>query len=183
MPAKLACAVLSFRDELGLVAAVRSVLDQSSPVEVVVVNSGGGDPEPRLRAAGIDVPVINVRRPLYPGAVRNLGIDHTTAPFMAFLAADCLAEPGWVAGRLREHERGAALVSGTMTNAHPQSRAAWASYLLLHNRLVAADESIPHALYGLSYDRSLFDRYGRFSEELRARTRSSTRGSFLIMRS
>jgi glycosyltransferase involved in cell wall biosynthesis len=166
--AKLACAVLSFRDELGLVDAVRSVLDQSTQAEVVVVNSGGGDPEPRLRAAGIDVPVINVRRPLYPGAVRNLGIDYTAAPFVAFLAADCLAEPGWVAGRLREHERGAVVVSGTMTNAYPHSRAAWASYLLLHNRIVAADESIPHALYGLSYDRSLFDRYGRFSEDLRA---------------
>ena len=99
MPATLACAVLSFRDELRLVDAVRSVLDQSTQVEVVVVNSGGGDPEPRLRAAGSSQ-VINVRRPLYPGAVRNLGIDHTTAPFMAFLAADCLAEPGWVAGRL-----------------------------------------------------------------------------------
>lgn len=168
MPPELACVVLSFRDEFGLVDAVRSVLDQSKPVEVVVVNSGGGDPEPRLRAVKIDVPVINLHRPLYPGAVRNLGIDHTTAPFIAFLAADCLAEPGWAAGRLREHRRGAVAVSGTPTNAYPLSRASWASYLLLHNRLVAADASIPSALYGLSYDRTLFDRYGRFAEDLRA---------------
>ena len=60
------------------------------------------------------------------------------------------------------------LSPGTMTNAYPHSRAAWASYMLLHNRIVAADESNPHAQYGLSYDRTLFERYGRFSEDLRA---------------
>ena len=168
MPAELACAVLSYRDEPALVAAVRSLLEQGEEIELVVVNSGGGDPAGRLQADGIDVPVVNVRERLFPGGARNVGIDATTAPYVAFLAADCIAEPGWIAGRLREHGRGAVAVASTLTNVYRDSRAAWASYLLLHNRLVTADSSVPRALYGLSYDRRLFARYGRFAEDLRA---------------
>jgi len=168
MGVELACAVLSYRDEPTLVGAVESLLAQSEPVELVVVNSGGGDPESRLRAAGIIVPVVNVRGRLYPGGARNVGIDHTGAPFISFLAADCVAEPGWIAGRLREHAAGAVAVASSVTNAYPDSHAAWASFLLLHNRLVTAGPSVPHALYGLSYDRRLFAAYGRFSEDLRA---------------
>ena len=39
MTAELACAVLSYQDEPFLVDAVRSVLDQGIPVEVVVVKT------------------------------------------------------------------------------------------------------------------------------------------------
>lgn len=165
---ELACAVLSYRNEPALVAAVRSLLEQEEEVELVVVNSGGGDPAGRLQAEGVDVPVVNVPERLYPGGARNVGINATTAPYLAFLAADCIAEPGWVAGRLREHRRGAVAVASTLTNAYRDSRAACASYLLLHNRLVTADSTVPRALYGLSYDRRLFALYGRFAEDLRS---------------
>ena len=168
MQTELACAVLSYRDEPALIAAVRSLLEQEEEVELVVVNSGGGDPAGRLQAEGVDVPVVNVPERLYPGGARNVGIDATTAPYLAFLAADCIAEPGWVAGRLRDHRGGAVAVASTLTNAYRDSRAACASYLLLHNRLVTADSTVPRALYGLSYDRRLFALYGRFAEDLRS---------------
>jgi len=160
--------VLSYQDEPFLVEAVRSVLDQDVAVEVVVVNSGGGDPARRLAAAGLRVPVHNFPQRLYPGAVRNVGIDHTRAPYLAFLAADCLAAPGWAAARLREHRAGAAAVASALTNAYPESTTAWASLLLLHRRRLAATKPSQRLLYSLSYDRVLFDRFGRFREHLRA---------------
>ena len=165
---ELACAVLSYRDEPFLVDAVRSVIDQGVPVEVVVVNSGGGAPAERLAAAGLRIPVYSFQERLYPGAARNVGIDATHARFVAFLAADCVAAPGWVAGRLREHGAGAAAVASALTNAYPESTAAWASLLLLHNRRLALDRPSQRLLYSLSYDRSLFHRFGRFREDLRA---------------
>ena len=168
MSPALACAVLSLRDEPSLAEAVRSLLCQSEPVEVVVVNSCGGDPAARLATVGIDVPVVSVEERLYPGAVRNIGIEITRAPFVAFLAADCLAEPGWAAGRLREHHAGAAAVASSLGNAFPHSPSAWASLLLLHNRLLDVNTPSQRLLYGLSYDRRLFDRYGSFREDLRA---------------
>lgn len=168
MTTELACAVLSYLDEPFLVDAVRSVLDQSTGVEVVVVNSGGGDPAGRLAAAGLGVPVHSVPERLYPGAVRNVGIDQTRAPYLAFLAADCLAAPGWAAARLREHRAGAAAVASPLTNVYPESSTAWAALLLLHNRRLAVTSPGQRLLYSLSYSRQLFDRFGRFREDLRA---------------
>jgi glycosyltransferase involved in cell wall biosynthesis len=167
MPA-LACALLSYRDEPYLVAAVRSLLDQDVPVEVVVVNSGGGDPADRLDAAGIHVPVWSFSHRLYPGAARNVGIDRTHAPFMSFLAADCVAAAGWASARLRAHDAGAAAVASAMTNAYPASPTAWAALLLRHNRRLAVTPPGDRLYYGVSYARSLFERFGRFREDLRA---------------
>jgi glycosyltransferase involved in cell wall biosynthesis len=168
MTPELACAVLSYRDEPFLVEAVRSVLSQDVPIEVVVVNSGGGDPGARIAAAGLDVLVCNIAERLYPGAARNIGIDRTRARYVSFLAADCVATPGWAAGRLRAHHSGAAAVASPMTNADPSSSVAWASLLLQHNRRLAVTGANQRLHYSLSYDRALFDRFGRFREDLRA---------------
>jgi glycosyltransferase involved in cell wall biosynthesis len=163
----LACGVLSLRGEAGVVDAVRSLLEQVPRPEVVVVNSGGGDPGPRLRASGIDVSVVDVAERLLPGAARNVAIDHTTAPFVAFLAADCVAQPGWVAGRLRAHEAGAAAVASVLTVGRYATRSECAAHLLLHHRRTPDTPPGQRLFYGMSYERSLFDRYGRFREDLR----------------
>lgn len=168
MTPELACAVLGYQDPPFLVDAVRSVLAQDRNVEVVVVNSGGGDPARRLAAAGIDVPVHSVAERLYPGGARNVGLAHTRARYVAFLAADCIAAPGWAAARLRAHRAGAGAVASALTNAHPESAAAWAAHLLLHNRRHARTSPRQRLLYSLSYDRALFGRFGEFREDLRA---------------
>jgi glycosyltransferase involved in cell wall biosynthesis len=116
----------------------------------------------------LSLPVYSFAERLYPGRVRNVGIDHTRAPYLAFLAADCLARPGWAAARLREHRAGAAAVASPPTNAYPESSVAWASLLLLHNRRLEVTRPSQRLFYSLSYDRSLFARFGRFREDLRA---------------
>jgi hypothetical protein len=69
---------------------------------------------------------------------------------------------------MRAHGAGARAVASVLTNAYPDSSAAWASLLLLHNRRLAATSQRQQLLYSLSYDRSLFDRFGRFREDLQA---------------
>lgn len=164
----LACVVLSLGAQSGLVEAVRSLVGQSEPLEIVVVNSGGGDVHRHLRDAQLEVGVIDHPTPLLPGAVRNLGIEATRAPYVAFLAADCLAEPGWAAGRLREHHAGALAVAGAIVNAESGSAIACAFSMLLHYRMSPGARSTRRLLYGLSYDRRLFARFGKFREDLRA---------------
>ncbi len=178
MAPDIACGVLSFRDEPGLVDAVRSLLTQSVAAEVVVVNSGGGSPAERLAAAGLSVSVFTRDERLYPGAARNIAIKQTSAPFVSFLAADCVALPGWIAGRLREHRGGAVAVAGSLTNAYPESTTAWASLLLLHSRMLEVIAPRRRLLYGLSYDRRLFEHYGRFREDLRAGEDTEFNGRF-----
>ncbi|RRI07938.1 glycosyltransferase family 2 protein [Mesorhizobium tamadayense] len=168
---ELAVVVIGFRAPTGLVAAVRSVLDQGKPLEVVVVNSGGGNAETLLANAGLDVKVldvkvINVERRLYVGAARNLGIAATQAPFVAFLADDCLACPGWAEARLRHHRSGAPAVASAILNSHPRNLVACAAHLAMHMRRLPGLPAHKALRYGVSFDRKLFDRYGLFGEQM-----------------
>jgi glycosyltransferase involved in cell wall biosynthesis len=153
-----------------LVDAVRSLMSQNPPpAELVVVNSGGGEPEARLRTAGIEVPVIDHTDRLYPGAVRNAGIATTTARFVAFLAADCVAMPGWVKERLIAHSAGADGVGGAVLCAPPQTRVARAGHLFLyHERMPDIPPRGHRQLHSLSYDRRLFELHGLFREDMRS---------------
>lgn len=166
-PPDLACVVLALGNPPELAAAVRSLLEQGEPLEVVVVNSAGGDAAATLAAAGLAVPVVEHPERLLPGAARNLGIAATRAPLVAFLAADCWAEPGWAAARLQAHRAGAAAVASAVTNPYRRSLAAWASYVALFSRRMPGAPAGEALLYGVSYARGLFDRFGLFREDLR----------------
>ena len=166
-PPLLAVAVLSVGAPSELTAAVRSILDQGVAVELCIVNSGGGDVAARLPGGGQGITIVAVETLLWPGAARNRGILSTSAPFVAFLAADCLAEPGWVAHRLRLHQRGAPAVASAIVNSDPRSAVSTA-YHIVHTGTrdpnMAPDRA---ARYGASYARWMFDRYGLFREDLR----------------
>lgn len=164
---EIACVVLSLGSPPVLVDAVRSLVEQDTPCEILVVNSGGGGAADLLRRAGLNVPVIECAERLYAGGARNLGIQNTRAPYIAFLASDCIAEPGWVRARLERHRSGALAVSTPVTNFSPHSRAAWASYfsLFAHRMPGTPPETALH--YGVSYARSLFERFGLFDDTLR----------------
>jgi GT2 family glycosyltransferase len=155
------------RGEPTLLDAVRSLTSQVpvGSVEVVVSHSG---PEEGLRPVREHAPEVRIdasaKRRL-PGAARNAGVAMTTAPRVAFLAADCIAEPGWVEGRLRRHRAGAAAVASAMaTPAGPP--AALASHLLQHSTRMAHVRAAPHLRFGLSYARDRLAEHGPFDEDV-----------------
>jgi glycosyltransferase involved in cell wall biosynthesis len=47
-----------------------------------------------------------------PGRQRNLGIERTAAPYIAFTDADCVPEPGWLEAGLPHLRNGASIVQG-----------------------------------------------------------------------
>ena len=163
---ELAVVVIGFRAPAELVAAVGSVLGQNIPVEVVVVNSGGGDVQALLGRAGLDVRVIEVELRLFAGGARNIGLAATQARFVAFLAADCLACPGWAAVRLHHHRQGAATVASAILNSHPRNLVACAAHLVMYMRRLPGLSAEKALRYGVSFDRALFDRYGLFDEHM-----------------
>lgn len=167
MNERLACAVLSLGAQPGLVDAVRSLIEQEPRPELVVVNSGGGDTAAALARAGLEVPLVDEPGRLFAGGARNRGIEATSARYVAFLAADSKAQPGWVAGRLRAHEDGADAVACVLTSPPDASRSASAAHLLQNWRRLATTPPSERLMFGLSYDRALFDRFGLFSEDLR----------------
>lgn len=160
--------MLSFGAPASLVAAVASACAQDPAPEVVVVNSGGGDAAARLRTAGFDIPVIEHPGRLLPGGARNAGVNATRGRYIAFLADDHRAEPGWVAARLAAHAQGAAAVGSALVCDRPRHPVALAAHLSLSVRrmpTIAPARALP---YGASYERRLFDTYGLFRDDLRA---------------
>lgn len=162
---RLAVVVIGLGAPPMLVEAVRSILEQGVAAELVVVNSGGGGAAALLARAGIDVPVHETAPRLYAGAARNIGIRATRAPYVAFLADDCLAAPGWVAERLRLHAAGMPMVASAV-RPDRDDRLAWAHQLLLFPRRLPGLPEGEALRYGVSFDRRLFDRHGLFDPDL-----------------
>ena len=134
-----------------------------------MVTSGGDDSAELVRDRFPQLTVIDVPGRVFPGGARNLGVAATSGAAVAFLAADCLAEPGWAIGRMRAHGRGHAAVASAITTAPPQRPAAWGLHFDMYcYRLVGrpAGPLAAHdpAAYGLSFDRALLTRIGPFDD-------------------
>lgn len=162
---QLAVVVLALGAPLEAVDAVQSVLDQKCRIELVVVNSGGGGMAQLLARHGLTVSVIECQERLYVGAARNIGIKATRAPYVAFLAADCMATTGWASCRIGAHHLGAPAVGSAVANPDPRSPIAWASHFVLWSRRTPGARK--GLAYGASYDRRLFEEHGLFREDLR----------------
>ena len=161
---QLAVIVLALGAPVVALDAVRSVLAQKPEVELVVVNSGGGGMPQLLASHGLNVPVIECQERLYVGAARNIGIKATSAPYVAFLAADCMATPGWVRQRIEAHQIGAAAVGSAVMNSNPRNPISWAAHLATWPRRVPGSRR--GLAYGASYERRLFEQHGLFREDL-----------------
>src|SRR5690606_5135806 len=147
--------------------AVASIRAQDSPAEIVVVNSGGGDPFKVLAEHLEYVRLIDVHERLYAGSARNIGIEASGAPFVAFLASDCQACAGWLSGRLARHRAGALAVSSAVVATSAERTLDHASILSLYG---SRSPEVPADLadrYGVSYARELFTRSGYFAPGMR----------------
>lgn len=162
----LAVVVLSYGPRRSLGDAVRSLLQQDTPAEIVVVHSGGGDVRAALAFAGEAIRIVETPQRLLPGGARNHGIASTRAPYVAFLADDCVAGEGWVRQRLAAHRAGARAVSSALACHKPADPVALAAHLSLYVRRMPRTEAHVALRYGVSYDRGVFAHYGAFREDL-----------------
>jgi GT2 family glycosyltransferase len=163
----IAVVVLAVGRAPHLAEAVTSVLGQGVPCELVVVASADAGAAAAESAAGLEVRVVERRERLFPGAARNAGIAATRAPVVAFLAADCLALPGWLAARVRRHREGALAVASAVVP-HRDGLSSWATQISLFAHRMPGAPACSRLLYGASYDRRLFDRFGLFAPHLRS---------------
>lgn len=169
--ADLAVVVMATDAPAEVCDAVRSLLAQDERCEIVVVNTGAAGVVPRLGDLAARVLVVECATRQWPGGARNIGLAHTRAPYVAFLAADCLAAPDWVRRRVRNHRQGHAAVASALRPAPGAdgkvARAAWAIYALMHSRRMPETPPQSALRYGVSYDRTLFDRFGPFRDDIR----------------
>lgn len=149
--------------------AVSSVLNDGE-CQVVVVNTGEGSLMEQLGYLVRRVRLVETCERLYPGGTRNLGIINSSAPIVAFLAADCVVTPGWIGNRVAAHRASCAVASAL----EPFPSGGWLSRKISSACLIATHRvRLPEiradkaGLYGLSYDRKIFSEFGLFDESLR----------------
>lgn len=134
-------------------------------VEIIVVDSGEDDARRRVEEHFPDVVLIRSERRQYPGAARNLGIEHARGELLGFIDADCVAAPDWIARILAAHTGEHPVVGGVIGNEAPRGRLDWAAYLCSFHRWMPGTPAgtvvdIPTCC--LSFPRWVFDRYGPF---------------------
>lgn len=169
----LSVCVLSFGNPDTVDRAIHSILDQEfkGNLEVVVVSLDTESPgretakDPRVRS-------VRFRERLTPGAARNRGIEMSTGRVIAFLAADCVAMPGWAQLRLDRHRTGHTTVSSAIVNGGPHNTAGWTyHYARFAARTLGRPPGLVRfpdpAVYSASYDRALLKSLGPFREDLR----------------
>ncbi len=164
---KLAVIVIGFRSPATLARAVETLRTQSPDVEIVVVNSGGGAARDILRHHLDHIRLIEIETPLFVGAARNIGIDGSRAAFVAFLAADCIALPGWVDGRLARHSAGALMVSSAVQASQPGTIVGEVCKILVFPLRSPTQNEDEVVHYGRSYCRTVFAQSGMFAPLLR----------------
>lgn len=167
----LSAVVISRDDGERLVRAVASVVAQESPwlFEVIVVASGTGGGAALVRQRFPDVTVVELPMPSLPGVARNAGLARARGEYVSFPGSHVELRPGSLAARMRAHDQGYAMVTGTTLNG-TRTWAGWASYFLDHASVLPGRPSteLTAAPSHCSYRRSALLAVGGFPEGLRA---------------
>lgn len=150
--------------------AVKSIVENQMPSEIIVVNTGVGTLTPTLQDFRERIVLIETSIRKNPGGTRNLGIKHATAPVIAFLAADCTISDEWIDLRLQAHKRHEAVASTlrpTPEENGQATRASWASYIATHYHRIPEIPAEKARLFGMSYSTQLLWELGLFDESIR----------------
>lgn len=167
----LSAIVISRNDERLIEKTLRSVVDQEcpEPFEVIVVTSGTDRTASIVRERFPQVSLVELSGRALPGRARNAGLRLARGDYVSFPGSHVELPPGSLAARLRAHEGGYAMVSGSMLNG-TRTRSGWASYFLDHCAALPGRPSGPLASppAHCSYLRPLILELGGFPEDLRA---------------
>ena len=160
----LSAVVIARDDEDRIERTVRSVVDQEVPVafEVIVVVSGTDRTAEIVRTTFPEVELVELEGVAYPGRARNAGLAWARGDYVSFPGSHVVLPPGSLAARIRAHERGYPMVTGTIRNL-TTTRAGWASYFLDHGTVLPGRPSEELALPPphCSYDRDAARGRGR----------------------
>jgi LCP family protein required for cell wall assembly len=167
----LSAIVIAQDDEAVIETVVSSVVGQEVPeaFEVIVVTSGRDGTAAIVRERFPGVRVVELPEPAPPGMARNAGLAVARGDYVSFPGSHVVLRPGSLAARLRAHQAGWAMVTGTTLNG-TDTAAGWASYFLDHASVLPGrpSEEIAGPPAHCSYMRHLLEGVGGFPEDRRS---------------
>jgi glycosyltransferase involved in cell wall biosynthesis len=163
--------IISQNDEATIERSVASVVSQEidGRLEVIVVNSGSDRTAEVVRNRFPNVRVIKLDRPVLPGEARNAGLRVATGRYVSFPGSHIEVLPGSLAARVRAHDEGYAIVTGTVING-TRTWAGWAAYFLEGSHALPGhpdEEFKVSPLGGGSYLREALNAVGGFPTNVR----------------
>jgi glycosyltransferase involved in cell wall biosynthesis len=167
----LSAVIISRNDADTIERTVRSVIAQDchAPFEVILAASGNDGTADLVRRRFPSVTVVDVPEPGLPGAARNAGVAIARGEIVSFPGSHTELPPGSLQARMRAHEQGYSMVTGSIHNGQ-SSRSGWAAYFLDHSTALpgrpSAELDAPPA--HCSYTREALAQVGGFPEDMRA---------------
>lgn len=166
---KLSLVIASYNAGGTIGACLEALRRQSSKpdVEIIVVDSSPDDAAGLVAARYPEVQLHRFRERKFPGEARNLGVARAHGEIIAFIDADCVAAPNWVAEILKAHQSPHPAIGGAIGNAPPGNAVGWAAYFCEFTKWMPGlpprwSADIPTA--NMSYKREVFEKFGGFLE-------------------
>ena len=167
----LSAVVISRDDEARIERTVRSVVEQEcdDPFEVIVVTSGTDRTAAIVRAKFPTVRLVELDHPALPGEARNAGLRFARGHYVSFPGSHVSLPPGSLAARIRAHDAGWTMVTGTTRNG-TDTPAGWAAFFLDHAAALPGrgSEELRVAPGSCSYERRALLAIGGFPDDVRA---------------
>jgi len=163
--------VIAQNDEAVIDRSIGALVSQEveDEFEIILVCSGTDETFERVRSKYPMVRCVQLPENALPGEARNAGLWMARGEYLTFPGSHVWLLPGSLAARLRAHEDGWDLVTGSVVNGN-KTRAGWASYFLDHSTQTTSHASAPyegppgHASYVTRDVRAV----GGFPEHMRA---------------
>lgn len=139
--------------------------------EVVLVDSSEDGTGELVAERFPEVRLVRLPERTLPGRARNLAAEAARGELLLFTDADCVVAPDWVQRLVDAHAGGEryAGVGGAVENALAGNPVAWSGCLVEFNEFLPSAPRGEVALLptcNVAYRREVFERYGRFPEDL-----------------
>lgn len=142
--------------------------ETSKAFEVILVDSSTDDTASLVENQFPNVKLRRFSERKFPGDARNIGISMAMGKIIAFIDADCRAEPNWIEEIVNAHQSPHIAIGGAVGNANPESYVGWAAYFSELSRWMPETQHQWMDDIGagiMSYKREIFDQYGGFTAD------------------